>query len=387
MDGWEETTCATDTRSPEAMENQPPTAFHGWVSHSATSPLTYTTFQPKPFEPTDVDIAVSHCGICGSDIHTLRSGWGPANYPCVVGHEIVGHIIRVGSGVGSLTCPSRDLKIGDRVGVGAQSNSCHRPDCEECSSGVENYCMRMTGTYNSKYPDGSKSYGGYARFWRGPAPFVFKLPVGLSSAAAAPLLCGGITVFTPLLNGSAGPGKSVGIIGIGGLGHMGLLFAKAMGCDRVTAISRTSSKKPDALNGLGADSFIATDEEKGWWKKNANTLDLIICTVSSSKMPLQQYLLLLKRGGEFIQVGAPEDPIPGFRAGAMIMKGVKIGGSAIGSPNDIRAMLKLAAEKNVRPWVQERPMNTVNQALTDVDDGKARYRYVLVNSTEGETKL
>ncbi|KAK2853308.1 hypothetical protein FQN49_005199 [Arthroderma sp. PD_2] len=361
--------------------------FKGWVSSSATSPLTYTTYEPKTFAGTDVDIAISHCGICGSDIHTLRSGWGPTNYPCVVGHEIIGHIVRVGPDVAKLESPSRELRAGDRVGVGAQSGSCLRVDCEECSSGLDNYCQRMTGTYNGKYLDGSKSYGGYADYWRGPAWFVFKIPDGLPSAIAAPLLCGGTTVFSPLLRGGAGPGKSVGIIGIGGLGHMGLLFAKAMKCDKIVAISRTGSKKSDALGGLGADVFIATDEEKNWARAHSRTLDLIICTVSSGNMPIEKYLRLLKRGGEFIQVGAPEDPFPAFRVGVMMGKGLKISASAIGSTEEIRAMLKLANEQRVLPWVQERPMDNVNQALVDMHEGKARYRYVLVNRAEGNTRL
>ncbi|EER25748.1 hypothetical protein D8B26_004150 [Coccidioides posadasii str. Silveira] len=367
--------------------DEPPTAFEGWVGHSATSPLTFTTFKPKPFTPFDVDIKITHCGICGSDIHTLRSGWGPTNYPCVVGHEIVGHVVRVGSAVNTLSSPSKDLRVGDRVGVGAQCNSCLKPDCEECVSGLEHYCPRRTGTYNGKFPDGSKSYGGYARYWRGPAYFVFRIPDALSSAVAAPLLCGGITVFSPLLRNGAGPGKSVGIIGIGGLGHMGLLFAKAMGCDRVVAISRSKSKRSDALNGLGADHFIATDEDKDWAKRNANSLHFIISTVSSGNVPLAQYLRLLKRNGQFIQVGAPEERFPSFNVGPMITKGTVIAGSQLGSPDEIRQMLDLAAQKKVLPWIQERSMDDVNNALVDMDAGKARYRYVLVNSPEGVAKL
>lgn len=363
------------------------TKFEGWVGHSPDAPLTLTTFEPKPFEPTDVDVKVTHCGICGSDIHTLNSGWGPTNYPCVVGHEIVGNVVRVGSGVRNLSSPCRDFKVGDRVGIGAQSGSCLRKDCEECSKGLEQYCPRITGTYNGKYADGSKSYGGYANYWRGPAWFVFKIPDNLASADAAPLLCGGVTVFSPLLNNGAGPGKSVGVIGIGGLGHMGVLFAKAMGCDRVTAISRTNSKREDSLKGLGADIYIATDEDKNWGKTHARSLDLIISTVSSSKMPLSQYLRLLKTNGQFIQVGAPEDPFPAVKLWPLIQKGVKISGSSIGSPEEIRQMLQLAADKNIRPWIQERPMNDVNRAVVDMHEGKARYRYVLVNPSEGQTKL
>ncbi|KAL4869689.1 hypothetical protein BDV12DRAFT_185012 [Aspergillus spectabilis] len=354
-----------------------PESFTGWVAHDPKSPLTYSQYTPKPFEKTDIEIRITHCGICGSDIHTIRSGWAPSDYPCVVGHEIIGIATRVGTAV------TQSIKEGDRVGVGAQSSSCLRADCEACADNEESYCPKIVGTYNSRYPDGSKAYGGYANRWRGPGNFVFSIPEKLSSAAAAPLLCGGVTVFAPLRRFGAGPGKRVGIIGIGGLGHMGLLFAKAMGSDSVTAISRSSSKKGDALGnppgGLGADVFIATGENKNWAKKHARSLDLIICTVSGENMPLSGYLRLLKRNGVFVQVGAPEEPLPALRAFSLIQKGVKVTGSNIGSPGDIRAMLALAAEKGVVPWVQTRPMEEVNVALAEMHGGKARYRYVLEN--------
>lgn len=368
--------------------SSPPKTFTGWVAHDATSPLTFTTFEPKPFTDTDIEIKVSHCGICGTDIHTLRSGWGPSDYPCVVGHEIIGTVIRVGAGVSTLasSAASRNIKLGDRVGIGAQSSSCLRPDCEQCADGKESYCPRSTSTYNSRYADKSKSYGGFATFWRGPAHFAFKIPDALPSAEAAPLLCGGITVFSPLLKYGAGPGKSVGIVGIGGLGHMGILFARALNCDRVVGISRTSSKRKDAIDGLGADGFIATDEDKKFSRKHSRSLDLIICTVSSQDMPLSQYLRLLKTDGTFVQVGAPEKPLPPLSAGLLIQKGVKVTGSSIGSPQEIRKMLQLAAEKRVLPWIQQRAMEDVNSTLKDMHDGRARYRYVLVNEM-GQAKL
>jgi alcohol dehydrogenase (NADP+) len=355
--------------------------FKGWVAHSATSPLTFTTFQPKPFTPTDIEIAVSHCGICGTDLHTLRSGWGQTDYPCVLGHEIIGSVIQMGSAVSQ----SSKFSLGDRVGIGAQSGACLRADCEACADGQENYCSRIVGTYNGRYADRSRSCGGYATRWRGPAHFVFKIPDALPSAAAAPLLCGGVTVFAPLRKYGAGPGKSVGIVGIGGLGHLGILLAKAMGCSRVVAISRTGKKRKDALDketGLGADAFIATDEEDKWGRVHARTLDLIICTVDGGEMPLGQYLRLLKVGGTFVQVGAPEGPLPQLHAWSLIQKGVQLTGSNIGSPEDIRQMLQLAAEKRVLPWVEQRPMRDVNDALADMHAGKARFRYVLVNDAE-----
>lgn len=214
-------------------------------------------------------------------------------------------------------------------------------------------------------------------YCRAPAHFVVKIPDEITTAEAAPMLCGGVTVWSPLVKNGAGPGKRVGIVGVGGLGHFGLLWAKALGCDEVVAISRTNAKKEDAQK-MGADRFIATEEE-GWAKKNSRSLDLIVCTVSSPNMPLAQYFQLLRTNGQFIQVGAPEDKVPGFSVFALIMKGVKFGGSAIGSPADIAAMLKFAAEKNIHPWIQERPLKDANSAIVDMDAGKARYRYVLCN--------
>ncbi|KAJ5806843.1 8-hydroxygeraniol dehydrogenase [Penicillium riverlandense] len=371
-----------------SQSSPPAKTFQGWVAHDATSPLTFTTFSPKPFTDIDVEIAVTHCGVCGTDIHTLRSGWAPTDYPCVVGHEIIGTVERVGSGVATLasSTESRKIRVGDRVGIGAQSMSCLRPDCEACADGQESYCSRMTGTYNGRYSDKSKSYGGFATHWRGPAHFVFRIPDALPSAEAAPLLCGGVTVFAPLRKYGAGPGKTVGIVGIGGLGHMGILFARALGADRVVAISRSSSKRSDALQGLGADTFIATDEDKSWGREHARSLDIIISTVSGPGMPLSMYLRLLKRDGTFVQVGAPEDALPPLKAFSLIQKGVKVTGSNIGSPDDIRAMLQLAAEKRVLPWIQKRPMEDINAALADMHAGKARYRYVLQNG-DAQAKL
>ena len=235
----------------------------------------------------------------------------------------------------------------------------------------------MVGTYNSKWPTGEKSYGGYSRHWRGDSHFVFAIPDGVDSAEAEPMLCGGVTLYSPLKQNGCGPGKRVGIVGIGGLGHFGLLWAKALGADEVVAISRTDSKKEDAFK-MGATKFIATAEE-GYEKTYANSLDLIVSTVSGPGMPLTSYLSLLDIGGQFIQVGAPEDPVPSFMAFSLILKKVKVGGSLIGSPDEIREMLQLAADKKIHPWINERPMADANQALVDFEKGLPRYRYVLKN--------
>ncbi|KAL1841804.1 hypothetical protein VTJ49DRAFT_6557 [Mycothermus thermophilus] len=355
--------------------------FEGWLGFdksAADGNMQWAEFEPKPWEETDVDIKVTHCGICGSDLHTLRSGWGPTKYPCCVGHEIVGTVVRVGSKA------EGGLKVGDRVGVGAQSDSClgRKGPCQACNSGLENYCpIAHTGTYNGVYLNGGKSYGGYALYNRAPSHFVVKIPDAIPSAEAAPMLCGGVTTYAPLKHHGAGPGKTVGVVGLGGLGHFAILWAKALKADRVVAISRSSSKREDAFK-LGADEYIATAEDENWAAKHASTLDIIICTVSSSPMPLTEYLTLLRFDGSLVQVGAPEDPLPSVPLFLILFKRLKITGSVIGSPDDIREMLQLAADQKIKPWIQEIPMKDANRAIVEMAAGKPRYRYVLVNEPQ-----
>lgn len=289
----------------------------------------------------------------------------------MVGHEIVGKVVRVGKNV-------KHLKVGDIAGVGAQTASCQQ--CKQCKKGDENLCVQTgrVDTYGAKFSDGSKAMGGYANYHRGPGQLTFKIPDGLNPAYAAPMLCGGVTVYTPLKENGAGPGVRVGIIGLGGLGHFGVLFAKALGADKVVGISRRSNKRENALK-LGADKYIATLDDKDWAKENAGTLDLIICTVSAHDMPLREYLGLLDTRGKLIQVGAPEGMMPEISAFDLIPGAKSLGGSAIGSRKTIEEMLVLAAEKKVHPWVEERPMSEANQATLDFEDGKPKYRYVLTN--------
>ncbi|KAI0521381.1 zinc-binding dehydrogenase [Xylaria bambusicola] len=381
--------------------------FEGWLGHSpeaANGKMEWGSFEPKKWTEDDIDIEISHCGVCGSDAHTLRSGWSATNYPCCVGQyvflslsvlsaqcqdddtnldaEIVGKAVRVGNNV-------NHVKIGDRVGVGAQSRTCQEPDCPECSSGNDTYCTRVfVNTYGSVYPNNEgKSYGGYATHNRSNKQFVVHIPEGLSSADAAPMLCGGVTVYSPLRRFGCGPGKKVGIVGVGGLGHFGVLFAKAMGAEKVVGISRKSSKRDDVLK-LGADLYIATDEDENWAKEHRRSLDLIICTASSSNMPLDKYLGILKRGGDFVQVGAADGgDFPKIDVFTLLCNGIKISGSSTGAPWEIKEMLQLAADKNIKPWIEERPMKEANQTVIDLEEGKPRYRYVLVNEKPGQNKL
>ncbi|KAK7739196.1 hypothetical protein SLS53_005833 [Cytospora paraplurivora] len=354
--------------------------FEGWLGkdeESANGKMEWGPYEPKKWTEDDVDIEISHCGVCGSDLHMLRSGWAPTPY---LGHEIIGKAVRVGKNV-------KHIHVGDRVGVGAQARSCLQADCFDCNNHQENYCIREnTATYGDVYPGGEgKTYGGYADYNRTNGHFVVRIPDGLPSALAAPMLCGGATVYTPLKHNGCGPGKAVGVVGVGGLGHFAVLFAKALGADRVVGLSRRSNKARDVL-ALGADEYIATAEEAGWDKRHARTLDLIISTVSSPRMPLTSYMGLLKAGGTLVQVGAPDGgDLPPINAFTLIMNGINIGGSTVGSPTaEIPEMLQLAVDKKITPWVQERPMRDANQVIVDMEDGKARYRYVLVNENFGK---
>lgn len=207
-----------------------------------------------------------------------------APYPVVVGHEIIGEVVRVGSKA------EGGLRVGDVVGVGAQSDACLNRDsthsCLECDEEMENYCTRLVGTYASHFFNGDKTFGGYARYHRCPSHFVIKIPDGLAPEFAAPMLCAGVTTYSPLKHFGAGPGKKVGVVGVGGLGHFAVLFAKALGADEVVGISRRASKRQEALD-LGCTDYIATEDDKDWQSNNARRLDLIISTVSSPKVRLK----------------------------------------------------------------------------------------------------
>lgn len=285
-----------------------------------------------------------------------------------MGHEIIGKVVKAGK--------NTKHSVGDRVGFGAQCNSCRK--CTNCADGMENYCLKgMTGTYQGRTGDSTQPYtqGGYADYYQGPGHFAVKIPDELDTAVAAPMLCAGVTVYSPLKKYGVGPGKKVGVIGIGGLGHLGVQFAAALGGD-VYAISHSDRKKDDAAK-LGAKGFISTDDPKAVLNEHKSTFDIILCTSFQDGMPLQNlYLPLLKPMGNLIIVGIPNTGIP---SGGFAMMGKSITGSLIGSPSELEDMFKLAVEKNVRTWVEKRPMGEATQAVQDMHAGKARFRYVLMN--------
>ena len=316
----------------------------------------------------DVEVKITHCGICGSDIHTAFGGWGQVEYPIIVGHEIVGHVTAKGKNV-------TNVDIGDRVGCGAQCGAClQKEGCRGCSSGNENHCTQgLVWTYNSKFPDGERAQGGYADMKRFPAAFAFKIPDNIASDEAAPLLCAGATVYSPLKRLGAGPGKKVGVIGIGGLGHLAVQWAAKMGAE-VIAIGRSKGKADDA-KAMGASDFISIDDDAAC-AKYKHKLDIIICTANGKHMPYAKYIDLGNIDSYFCIVALPEDTVslpPPLFTGSR----VNVCGSSIGNLEEIKDMLQFASKHGVRPWIERMPMSQVNEGIRKVQENDVKYRVVL----------
>ncbi|CAE6467344.1 unnamed protein product [Rhizoctonia solani] len=347
--------------------------FKGYAIHDKKnwSDLKPAEIKPKKWQEEDIDIAITHCGVCGSDIHTLTNGWGNLDHlPLVVGHEIIGKAVRVGS----IAAQKTGFKVGDRVGVGAHIWSCG--ECQACKTDNENYCPKGLDTYNSPYPDGTISQGGFSTAIRANHQFVFPIPEKIKSEHAASMLCAGLTVFSPLVRNDCGPGKKVGIVGLGGLGHYGVLFAKALGAE-VYVLSHSPHKEDDAKK-LGADHFIVTSD-KSQMEKIQHTLNLIISTVDVTEgYPLKDFLSLLFVNGTFVNVGIPNSPLPQIGPFDIVSNGSRLAGSLIGSKKEAIQMLELAAEKGVEPWIELMPMSKVKEAVEGMKEGKAKYRYILV---------
>lgn len=328
-------------------------------------------FKAKTFNDHNIQIKVECCGVCGSDIHAASGHWGNIPTPLVVGHEIVGRVVKVGD-----RCDN-GLKVGDRVGVGAQVFSCL--ECNRCKTDNESYCPKWVATYGGEYPDGYISKGGYADFVRVHEHFVVPIPENIPSEYAAPLLCGGLTVFSPLLRNGCGPGKKVGIVGIGGIGHQGVIFANAMGAE-VYAISRTSKKKDDAFK-LGAHHFIATKEEPDWGTKYYDTFDLIVvCANSLTDIDFDVVPHTMKIGGRIVSISIPEMSQV-LKLKPFGLKGVSISNSHLGSIKELKTLLKLVSEKNLRIWIETIPIGEkgVHEAFDRMDKGDVRYRFTMVD--------
>ena len=275
--------------------------YHGQAAFAPGLDVKPHTYEARPFdEENGIEIKVSHCGVCASDLHTISGGWGPIQYPLVVGHEIVGHVVRTGSKVDQIK-----YAIGTRVGVGAQCGSCL--DCHQCNKHEEQVCPKMLLTYNGTLPDGSITQGGYADYYRCDATFVFPIPDALPSEEAAPMLCGGITTYAPLKRHGAGPGKKVGILGIGGLGHFGVQWAVALGAD-VTAISSSNRKEAICKDVLGAHHFLDMSNAADV-AAYQHHFDIVLCTANGPDTNWGDLFNLVATNGKFVLVAAPEKPI------------------------------------------------------------------------------
>lgn len=357
------------------MASSIPTTFKGFAVSTASewNKPKLVEFEPKKVLPTDVVLKNICCGLCGTDVHTVRENWGPyERADLVVGHEIVGNVIAVGSDV-------TEFKIGDRVGIGACSNSC--TSCRRCTTDNEQYCSRSVSTYNEvdQFSDGYVTQGGYASHSIANQQFCFKIPDKLESAVAAPLMCAGLTVYSPLVrNISKLEDPVVGIIGIGGLGHLALQFANALGAE-VVAFSRTSSKKEEAI-AFGAHKFIATQEDETWSDEFADKFDFILnCASSATGIILEKYLNTLKVDGKYISVGLP--PVGEkfeFHPFTFLGNASAFSSSLLGSKKEAMEMLELCAERGIKPLIEEVPINekSCGEALQKCNDGEARYRYV-----------
>ena len=342
----------------------------GYAAHAASAPLAPFTFQRREPKDDDVVIAIRYCGICHSDIHMVDNGWGASVYPLVPGHEIAGVVTAVGAGV-------TRFKVGDHVGVGCFVDSC--TTCAQRDVDREQYMPGLVLTYSGFEPGSSTpTYGGYSDSIVVKEGYVLSIPASLPLDAAAPLLCAGITLYSPLRHWKAGPGVKVGILGMGGLGHMGVKLAKAMGAE-VTVLSQTLSKKEDGLR-LGASHYYATSDADTFTQL-AGSLDLIICTVSSP-IDWNAYLGLLKIDGTFVVVGAPEQPVP-VNAFAVIPHRRSLAGSMIGSIKETQEMLDFCGQHGIVADIETIGVEQINDAYQRVLASDVRYRFVIDMATLG----
>ncbi|MEO5921258.1 MAG: NAD(P)-dependent alcohol dehydrogenase [Pseudolysinimonas sp.] len=341
---------------------------HAYAAPSATEPLVPTTIERRDVGPDDVLIEIAYAGICHSDIHTVRGEWGPIQYPQVVGHEIAGHVSAVGSRV-------TKFAVGDKVGVGCMVNSCG--ECANCLRGDEQYCLvGNVGTYTSTDLDGTITQGGYSTHIVVTERFVLRIPDGISFEAAAPLLCAGITTYSPLRHWKVGPGSKVAVVGMGGLGHLGVKIAHALGAE-VTVLSQTLAKKDDGL-AFGADHYYATNDPETF-ATLANEFDFILNTVSAP-IDVDAYLGLLAVDGTMTNVGAPPAPLP-VQVFSLIGSRRSFAGSAIGGIRETQEMLDFCAEKGIAPEIELIDADGINDAYERVLRSDVRYRFVIDAST------
>ena len=341
-----------------------------FAAPSATDALAAANIERREPGPSDVEIDIQYCGVCHSDLHTARNEWAvwPTVYPCVPGHEIVGKISRVGDNVSK-------FKEGDLAGVGCLVDSCG--ECPSCKEDLEQYCDKGEAvfTYNSPDPVGTApvTYGGYSEKIVVDESFVLRISEKLDLAATAPLLCAGITLYSPLKHWKAGPDKKVGIVGLGGLGHMGVKFASSFGAETVL-FTRSESKVEDAKK-LGAHEVVISKDD-AQMEAHSRSFDLIVSTVAASHN-LDPYISLLKRDGTMTLVGAPEHPHPSPTVFNLLLARRSLAGSAIGGIAETQEMLDYCAEKGITSDIEMIKMQDINEAYSRMLEGDVKYRFVI----------
>lgn len=340
-----------------------------YAAPSAKAALAPFKLDRREVGPTDVLIEIAYCGVCHSDLHQAREDWGPALFPMVPGHEIVGHVTAVGAKVDA-------YKVGDRVGVGCMVDSCRT--CEQCAAGEEQFCDRGASmTYNGFEQDGkTMTFGGYSQRITVDQAFVVRVPEALPLDRAAPLLCAGITTYSPLKRFGAGPGKKVAVMGLGGLGHVGVRIARAMGAE-VTVISTSERKRADAAE-LGAHDFLVSTDAKAM-KAAAGRFDLILDTVSAPH-DLNAGLNLLRTDGTLVLVGVPEEALP-VQPFAIIGRRRRLAGSLIGGIAETQEMLDFCAQHGVLADIETVAMADINRAWERLLKNDVRYRFVIDMAT------
>lgn len=338
---------------------------------AADAPLAALTIERRALGPQDVAIDILYCGVCHSDLHTARNEWGGTKYPVVPGHEIVGRVREIGQEVSA-------HRVGDMVGVGCLVGSCRT--CEPCGEGEEQFCRHQIGTYGGvERETGAPTHGGYSRSIVVDAHFVLKIPGALRPEHAAPLLCAGITTYSPLRHWKVGPGQKVGIVGLGGLGHMGLKLAKAMGAQ--TVVFTTSPGKVAEARALGADEVVVSTE-RDQMKPHTGSLHFILNTGSVAH-DLDAYLRLLRWNGSMVLVGAPPTPHKG-PSPFMLLGGRKsVAGSPIGGIAQTQEMLDFCAERGIAPEIEIIAMSSINAAYERMLRNDVRYRFVIDMATLG----
>ncbi|MFJ3649998.1 NAD(P)-dependent alcohol dehydrogenase [Streptomyces murinus] len=344
------------------------TTVAAYAAPAAKAPLERTEIERRAVGEFDVLIDIKFAGICHSDIHQVREGWGRASFPMVPGHEIAGVVTEVGSGV-------TKYAVGDRVGVGCMVDSCR--ECDNCKAGLQQYCDRgPTWTYNDTGRDGTPTYGGYSENVVVDENYVVRIPEGLSLDVAAPLLCAGITTYSPLKHWNAGPGKKVAVVGLGGLGHMGVKIAHALGAE-VTVLSQSLRKKDDGLK-LGADHYYATSDPQTF-EDLKGTFDLILNTVSAP-LDFSAFLSLLRTDGAMVNVGLPEEPAQ-ITLQSLFGNRRSLSSSGIGGIPETQEMLDFCAEHGLGAEIELIAASEINDAYERVLASDVRYRFVIDNAT------